>query len=124
MLGALRRCAPALSRAACSSNSIRLLAHETKPALAAINGLSRPVVVRSLHQSIRWRQQQAQSARIGEDAPVDSTASGPVTAFSDLETRGLVDPVIVNNITQGMGLTDMTEVQSKTINEALKGADM
>jgi ATP-dependent RNA helicase MSS116 len=55
---------------------------------------------------------------------VDSATSGPVTAFPDLETCRLVDPVIVNNITKGMGFTTMTEVQSKTINEALKGADM
>ena len=55
---------------------------------------------------------------------MDSATSGPVVAFPDLETRGLVDPVIVNNITKGMGFTAMTEVQSKTINEALKGADM
>ena len=55
---------------------------------------------------------------------MDSSTSGPITAFPDLETRELVDPVIVNNITQGMGFTAMTDVQSKTINEALKGADM
>jgi len=55
---------------------------------------------------------------------VDSAASGPVATFPDLETRGLVDPVIVDNITRGMGFTSMTEVQSKTINEALKGTDM
>jgi len=68
--------------------------------------------------------QQAQSTPVRDDAPVDSATSGPVVAFPDLETRGLVDPVIVNNITKGMGFTAMTEVQSKTINEALKGADM
>jgi len=123
MLGSLRRCIPTLSRTVCSSNSIRLFAHETRPALVAINGLSQPVAVRSFHQSIQW-QQQVQSAQVRDDAPMDSSTSGPITAFPDLETRELVDPVIVNNITQGMGFTDMTDVQSKPINEALKGADM
>lgn len=55
---------------------------------------------------------------------MDLATSDSVATFPDLETRGLVDPVIVNNITKGMGFTAMTEVQSKTINEALKGSDM
>jgi ATP-dependent RNA helicase MSS116, mitochondrial len=56
--------------------------------------------------------------------PFSAHAEGLATKFEDLETRGLVHPNVVNTITKYMNLETMTEVQSRTINEALKGADM
>jgi ATP-dependent RNA helicase MSS116 len=47
-----------------------------------------------------------------------------VTEFADLNTNGQVSSVLVNTITQNMGLKTMTPVQSKTINEALEGVDL
>jgi ATP-dependent RNA helicase MSS116 len=47
-----------------------------------------------------------------------------VTKFAELETRGLVDGNVIRALTVNMGLETMTEVQSATIHEALKGVDM
>ena len=48
----------------------------------------------------------------------------PITRFDQLEKQGLVNRNIVRAITQDMGLETMTEVQTRTINQALKGTDM
>lgn len=48
----------------------------------------------------------------------------PVTRFDELALRGLVHPNIVDVITRQMKLETMTDVQSRTINEALSGSDV
>ncbi|ESZ93431.1 hypothetical protein SBOR_6173 [Sclerotinia borealis F-4128] len=47
-----------------------------------------------------------------------------ITRFDDLTKYGLVHPNVINEITNGMKLETMTEVQTLTINQALKGADI
>ncbi|OQD78637.1 hypothetical protein PENDEC_c001G02457 [Penicillium decumbens] len=49
-----------------------------------------------------------------------------VTEFADLQTKGLVDASIVRNITSPnrMGLTTMTDVQSQTLHQMLRGTDV
>jgi ATP-dependent RNA helicase MSS116 len=47
-----------------------------------------------------------------------------ITKFQDLADRGLVHPAIIKEITQGMGHHTMTDVQSLTIDETLKGTDV
>ena len=49
---------------------------------------------------------------------------GPVTKFKDLVERGMVCKTVVDTITKAMGLETMTEVQSMTIGQSLKGQDM
>lgn len=49
---------------------------------------------------------------------------GPVTKFQDLAGRGMVCQTVVETITKDMGLETMTQVQSLTINESLKGQDI
>ena len=49
---------------------------------------------------------------------------GPVTRFEDLAKGGMVCQTIVDTITKKMGLETMTQVQSLTISESLKGRDM
>ena len=49
---------------------------------------------------------------------------GPVTKFKDLDERGMVCKTVVDTITKAMGLETMTEVQSLTIGQSLKGQDM
>ena len=49
---------------------------------------------------------------------------GPVTKFKDLVERGMVCKTVVDTITKTMGLETMTEVQSMTISQSLKGQDM
>jgi ATP-dependent RNA helicase MSS116 len=47
-----------------------------------------------------------------------------ITKFDELIEHNLVHPNVVTEITRGMGLRTMTEVQSKTINQSLGGIDM
>ena len=49
---------------------------------------------------------------------------GPVTRFAELLERGMVCDSVVKTITEDMGLETMTQVQSMTINETLKGIDV
>ena len=56
--------------------------------------------------------------------PEELAASGLMTKFADLDGAGLVDSVVVRTLTKKMGLETMTEVQSRTLNEALKGKDV
>ncbi|KAK5002916.1 hypothetical protein LTR60_006965, partial [Cryomyces antarcticus] len=52
-----------------------------------------------------------------------AAARSPITKFHELESRGLVHRNVVRTITDEMKLETMTDVQSATINEALKGTD-
>ncbi len=49
---------------------------------------------------------------------------GPITKFQELADRNLVHKNVVETIVSGMKIETMTEVQSMTINETLKGADV
>ena len=53
-----------------------------------------------------------------------SSGNGFITKFQDLADKKLVSPVVVQTLTKTMGLETMTEVQSLTINETLKGIDV
>jgi ATP-dependent RNA helicase MSS116 len=59
-----------------------------------------------------------------EAQPEQDIQDGLVTDFKELATRGLVHPNIVNTITKQMRLQTMTDVQARTINEALSGIDV
>lgn len=52
------------------------------------------------------------------------TQYGPVTEFKQLRDRGMVCPTVVKTLTEDMGMETMTQVQSLTINETLKGVDV
>jgi ATP-dependent RNA helicase MSS116 len=130
MLSSLRRCSASLPRSltrisSTSTSSSRLLANRT--AASPLTFL-RPAAARTLHQSAKW--QQYQNAAVEEQAEEDDhkpsppSNNEPVTKFADLESRGLVDGTVVHTIINQMKLEDMTEVQSATIHEALKGVDM
>lgn len=80
-----------------------------------------PNGVRSLHNIPPARS--SASAAVQEDGPTQSE-SEPLRKFADLGRHGLVDPEIVDTITSRMRITTMTEVQSKTIRETLKGDDV
>ena len=49
---------------------------------------------------------------------------GAITTFGGLAERGLVNESIIRTVTERMHITDMTQVQSMTINETLKGSDV
>lgn len=133
MLSTLRRCRTSVrwsivSRAAKSnpqflSTPSTFLASQVSPKLLA--------AVRTLHLSSRNLQNAATAAHEADadypsqGAPAGEAAdTGRATKFAQLAERSLVDKVIIRTLTQTMGLETMTEVQSLTINEALKGKDV
>ncbi|KAI9798244.1 MAG: hypothetical protein M1835_002730 [Candelina submexicana] len=144
MLGALRRgstLAPRIIRLPSSTPlqsskplySLYRTEHAT-PSSAALSNL--------YSHSIRW-QSNAAAALVEEEVvegeleheihaqkpPSDSeiqqqTEHGPIVRFQELADRRLVYANVVKTITSTMRLETMTQVQSMTINETLKGADV
>ncbi|KAI9733845.1 MAG: hypothetical protein M1818_007112 [Claussenomyces sp. TS43310] len=110
-----------LVRTANSSFSPALRPSRLPP--AAQNGLKPAFTLRSIHATAAVRDHAAQQQRT--DTPVESVEdSRPITKFQELSDRGLIHSAIINEITQSMGHQTMTEVQIKTINELLRGADV
>lgn len=103
------------------------------------------LIARSLHSSPLWRRSATATAELeaeqeliegeireeinSQRPPPDSqistaTKHGPVTKFQELADRGMVSPTVIKTLTQDMRLETMTQVQSLTINETLKGIDV
>lgn len=91
-----------------------------------------PLLSRSFHKqfpALQSSSSQAVSQSMTEES-TDETAKldsdGPVSQFIDLQTRGLVHPTIIRNITHPtrMGLVSMTEVQKQTVHQMLQGDDV
>lgn len=59
------------------------------------------------------------------DSQIDkATSHGPVTTFKELGDRKMVCQTVVKTLVEDMKLETMTQVQSLTINETLKGGDV
>lgn len=70
-------------------------------------------------------EEQGDAQQPPSDSQIDEgTQHGLVTKFEDLGTRQMVCKTVVDTITKQMGLETMTQVQSLTINETLKGIDV
>lgn len=82
---------------------------------------SRPAFLTQL--APRFYSSEAAAERTDDDASHSATSSGLVTRFADLASLD-VHPKLVDAIVDGMQYEDMTEVQSKTINQALRGVDL
>lgn len=101
------------------------------------------VAARSFGTSPQWRRTATAIAPLEDEAiegeleqevlastpPSDSqideaTSHGPVTTFEGLAQRKMVCQTVIDTITRSMGLKTMTQVQSMTINETLKGTDV
>ena len=102
-----------------------------------------PIISRPFSGAPQWRRYAAASAAAEDEAiegeieqevfsqtpPTDTQINravqyGPVTKFKDLAERGMVCQTVVDTITKNMGLETMTQVQSLTMSESLKGKDM
>lgn len=122
MFGAVRRCPATLSRslAAISTRTLRTPLTYTPGLLRIPLQSSRlaNAAISGFHHSAKWQQAVAQEAE--QSAPQHEL----ITEFKDLATRGLVHPNLINTITKQMRLKTMTDVQSRTINEALSGVDV
>ena len=134
MLGAVRRSSASCARL-CSRKPT--LFQQPKYLFRDVRAWETPQplesTLRYLHSFPNRRQhaaiQEAEAEGIEEEIIQDIKAprpptDAPVTRFADLHERNLVCRTVVRTLTSEMGLDTMTEVQSKTINETLKGLDV
>ena len=69
--------------------------------------------------------QEVAAPRPPADYKINANANQePITEFRELAERGMVCQPVVDTLTRDMGLVTMTEVQSLTINQTLKGIDV
>ncbi|KAH8730829.1 P-loop containing nucleoside triphosphate hydrolase protein [Phaeosphaeriaceae sp. PMI808] len=124
MFSALRRCPSTLSRnlltATVSSRAVQVPFFRSSSALRITSSRLAAINTAGFHHSAKWQQVAAAEADT-EQAP---ESNEPIEKFSDLAKLGLVHPNIINVITKQMRLTTMTDVQIRTINEALSGNDV
>lgn len=124
MFGALRRCPATLSKGlsttVIASRGLRTpLTHPVSALRTSTLRLGNASIA-GFHHSAKWQQ-------IAAEAHADHTSAeqaGPITEFKDLERQGLVHRNVIQTITNQMRLTSMTDVQVRTINEALSGVDV
>lgn len=131
MFGAFRRCPITLSRnlstATLATRALRTPLSQSSPALRFPLQTARlaNASVAGFHNSAKW--QQVAAAEQQADHETESNApksNGPITQFQDLADKGLVHPNIIDVVTKSMRITTMTDVQTRTINEALSGVDV
>ncbi|KAI5248976.1 DEAD-domain-containing protein [Aureobasidium subglaciale] len=121
MLGAFRRCSTVLPR------SIAQISSTSRSSV--VSQISRPynaaLITRSLHQTSQWREQRAAYAESeGLGFQSEQADNSPITTFAELGNRKLVSNGVVQTLIKDMGLENMTEVQTATINQALEGNDI
>ncbi|KAK8188209.1 putative DEAD box RNA helicase hela [Phyllosticta capitalensis] len=116
MLASLRRCPTSLPRAFAAG---RVAARSTAFVNLTTRTSTRPSLPhRAFHSAPRLSQVQAAAAA------QPNVQTQRITKFEDLATHGLVHPNIIRAVTEDMKLETMTEVQSATINQALRGDDV
>ncbi|KAJ2989250.1 hypothetical protein NUW58_g3567 [Xylaria curta] len=92
--------------------------------LAVLHRTSQPALQHLVPRLVFSRLYTAQSAAVQANQEAESAvSSASVTQFAELSQLG-VDKHLIAALTEGMGYDTMTEVQSMTINPALKGTDM
>lgn len=123
---------PTLTRASASSRVTTL----RSKSISSTRSQALPLP-RAFQTYSRW-QRHAAAAAVEEEIVQEGNASrpppgpqinaqvknGPVTKFKELSERGLVCQTVVDTLTARMQLETMTQVQSMTINETLKGIDV
>lgn len=122
MLGVVRRygVAQALRASAPRSLPVRSTPQLLRSQPSSIS--KAPCAIRSLHSSRPVWSTAATSVQ--EDFPAQSGDEAPLQEFIDLRKQGLVDPVMVDTIVRKMNIQTMTDVQSQTLRETLKGGDV
>ena len=146
MLTVLRR-GPASIAKPLISASTRPACNGSLPAHRARQIIPSPTTSLLSHRTFRvslpCHQRSAEAAALGEEEveveleqevltqkpPSDAqiyraVENGPVTKFKELGDRNMVCGTVVDTLTQDMRMETMTQVQSMTINESLKGIDM
>lgn len=123
MLGTVRRFGVSHALRAAAPRSISARWAPQLPKWQASLTLPSLAATRSLHSSFP-RLSAATAEAIEEQT--EPSRSGRISEFADLASNGLIDNKIIKNIVQSdrMNLKTMTEVQSLTMNEIVKGDDM
>lgn len=128
MLKSLRRCPTSLRwRLTHSPSPITTLRSLQTAEAGSPPSISIPFqVVRSIHEQQRRYASAATApaAQADGDSVNERIINGPATKFAQLAEQGLVHPRVIGTLTQKMRLDTMTEVQSLTLNEALKHKDV
>lgn len=152
MLTTLRRCPTSITRSlvALSSPLRQSLIARPRLSLRVLQRLPVTQLDRQLHSTTQWRRNSAAVAEVEEedmmeDEELDGDAlkendhaeandshrhsnikqqGGLITKFQDLADQQMVSPTVIKTLTQDMNLETMTQVQSMTINETLKGIDV
>ncbi|KAI9847590.1 MAG: hypothetical protein M1837_002164 [Sclerophora amabilis] len=119
-----RRIAQSLSRRDVLRTSRSLLG-----SVAPVRKSTDPTVISSRHFSLfpRKFQQTAHAFRDVEETAEPAASGGypgPMTTFQQLADQASVSEHVVKALTDDMRISTMTQVQSMTLSETLKGADM
>lgn len=116
----LRRCAR-ISGATFAAPALRTTRPATLQTIAKspASALRVPLSI----NAFRLYSSEAASAAAAPVVEDEGNASGLTTKFADLTKLG-VHPTLVDTITHRMRYENMTDVQSKTIEPALKGMDL
>ncbi|KAK3711296.1 hypothetical protein LTR37_009676 [Vermiconidia calcicola] len=120
MRRAIQRCSASIPRTLTSIPSTARPCNRFIQSNSALRSTLQPHV-RSLHQTSLLRQQAAAQAE--QDQP-GNESNGIITRFDQLAERNIVHQNVVDTLTKGMGLETLTDVQTRTINEALNGQDI
>lgn len=122
MFSAMRRCPASLTRALSNAAYAPRTLQSTISRTSIVSRTAAPrlntIAIASFHQSAKWQNVAAEATQETQEK------AAPITRFADLATSGLVHPNIINTITKKMKLENMTDVQTRTINEALSGVDV
>lgn len=124
MLSAVRQ-GQALGRVlrTCSARSVSSQITRRPAKWQQLSSRLSPLATRTLHSSTPLSRPPATAAAEAGEQEQSARSDEPVTRFQELADRGLVSDKIIRNITEKMGLSTMTDVQSMTINATLKGDD-
>ncbi|KAI9871853.1 MAG: hypothetical protein M1830_002375 [Pleopsidium flavum] len=140
MLSAVRRGPTSLARVLCSTPASTALARRAF-FRTSFRARSIPLIslaARQLHSTPRCRRYAYAEADVEDDVPEEvpmrrnpshkqpaqEIKLGAITKFQELVDQKLVDERIIRPITRDMSITTMTQVQSLTIAETLKGIDV
>ena len=127
MLGTVRRFGVSHALRATTPRSISARLTSQLPKWQAPSSLSSLDATRSLHSSFpRLSAATAQATAENIVEEIQTSKPALITEFADLARENFIHSKIIKNIIQPdrMNLKTMTEVQSLTINEIVKGDDM
>ncbi|RDL35825.1 uncharacterized protein BP5553_06437 [Venustampulla echinocandica] len=126
MFNVCRRGPASISRAFYAATSTARIP-ATRPTLLSLtfkNAAAPSLEARCFHASTRLRNQAAQAISTEESNLSNQKVAHEITKFDQLLEHDLVHPNVVQAITKGMGHHTMTDVQTMTINEGLRGVDI